>query len=127
MARTQEEKNAYQREYRNRVANACTWKYEKTKPGFLMRLYRNMKSRITGVQKRKAYLYVGKALLPKSEFYEWALASPKFHEMFARWIAAGYPRQLTPSVDRKDSDLGYEVPNMQWLTHSENSRKASQE
>jgi len=40
--------------------NAITHKYEKTKNGFLMRVYRNMRSRIAGVQKEKFHLYAGK-------------------------------------------------------------------
>lgn len=101
---------------------ACN-KYEKTKNGFLMRLYRNMKSRIEGVQWQKHHLYAGKYLLPRDEFYEWALASPKFHELFAAYEASGYERRLAPSADRVDSALGYETDNLEWTTHSENSRR----
>ncbi len=101
---------------------ACL-KYEKTKPGFLMRLYRNMKSRITGVQCKKHHLYVGKPLLPKECFYAWALASTEFHQLFATYEASGFDRKLAPSVDRKLSAHGYEVGNMEWVTHQENSRR----
>ena len=66
---TKEEKLKWQRERRKNNGNASTKKYEKTKNGFLMRCYRNMKSRITGVQKQKAHLYVGKSLLEKELFY----------------------------------------------------------
>jgi hypothetical protein len=100
--------------------------YTKTKSGFLMRAYRNMKSRVEGVQWRKAHLYAGKSLMPKDAFYEWGIASPEFHRLFADWEAAGYPRAKTPSVDRIDSALGYEPSNMQWVTHSENSRRGNQ-
>lgn len=101
---------------------ACQ-RYEKTKAGFLMRAYRNMKSRITGVQKRKHHLYVGKTLLDKADFYLWAQESAEFHRLFAAYEASGYDRKLAPSPDRLDSSRGYEAANLEWVTHSENSRR----
>ena len=90
-----------------------------------MRAYRNMQSRITGVQWRKAHLYAGKQLLPRDHFYEWAYGDQQFHMLFAIWQASGYNRKLTPSVDRVNSALGYSLDNMRWVTHSENSRGGS--
>lgn len=112
----------YVREYRKRTNNSATKRYEKTKNGFLMRCYRNMKSRVSGVQTTKYHLYKNKYLLPRESFYEWAKSSDDFHRLFDRWKAAGYNRKLTPSVNRIDPSLGYEVGNMEWITHSENSR-----
>ncbi len=112
-----------QRAYRNRTGNASTKRYERTKKGKLMRLYRNMQSRIHGVQKAKHHLYEGKSLLPKDDFYSWAISCDEFHRLFKEWVASGYDRKLTPSVDRIDSSQGYEIENMEWVTHSENSRR----
>lgn len=117
--------NKHQREKRKADGNTSTHKYEKTKKGFLMREYRNMKSRVTGVQKQKAHLYLGKPLLPREMFYAWALASPEFHSLFKAWENSHYERVLCPSVDRMDSDKGYVLSNMEWVTHSENSRRGS--
>ena len=119
------EKNRKQREYRRKNGNVCTKKYEKTKKGFLVRLYRNMKSRICGVQKEKHHLYAGKYLLDKEEFYSWALNSFAFHDLFEKWEKSNYPRKLAPSVDRINSSEGYSIENMEWTTHSENSRRGS--
>jgi hypothetical protein len=47
------------RDYRKRTRNRSTRTYEKTPKGFLMRTYRNMQSRVSGVQWRKAHLYAG--------------------------------------------------------------------
>ena len=116
---------AKQRAYRKANGNACTLKYERTKHGKLMRIYRNMKSRIEGVQWHKAHLYAGKYLLPKDEFYVWAMMSPDFHRLYAEWVESGYERKLAPSVDRKDSSIGYRPWNMEWVTHSENSRRGA--
>lgn len=115
------ERIEYQRLYRKKNGNLCTRKYEKTPSGFLMRLYRNMTSRVTGIQKKKAHLYVGKTILPREEFYRWA-DSKQFKELFKNWEASKYDRKLTPTVNRIDSSLGYQLDNIEWLTHSENSR-----
>ena len=122
---TREEQNANQREYRKSNGNACTIKYEHTKHGKLMRCYRNMKSRIEGIQWMKAHLYVGKTLLPKDEFYEWAMGCNAFHRLYLEWVESNYDRKLAPSVDRMDSKRGYEIENMEWVTHSENSRRGA--
>ena len=112
-----------QRQRRAETNNAVTKKYERTKKGKLMRLYRNMQSRVNGVQKAKHHLYKGKNLLDKDEFYNWALACREFHRLFEAWVESDYDRKLTPSVDRIDPSKGYEIGNMEWVTHSENSRR----
>ncbi len=115
----------WQRLYRKRTQNKCTKKYEKTKKGFLVRLYRNMKSRVTGVQHQKFHLYAGCSLLDKECFYQWALDSPVFHNLFTIWELSNYDRKLTPSVDRVDSNRGYSIDNMEWVTHSVNSSRGA--
>lgn len=122
---TNQQKNALQREYRLKNGNQCTHKYEKTINGFLMRKYRNMKSRVSGVQKLKFHLYKGVDLLDKDSFYEWAKKSRKFKRLFDNWIKSGYQRKLTPSVDRINPTTGYHISNMEWVTNSENSRRSS--
>jgi len=113
----------WQRKHRAKNKNADTLKYEKTKKGFLMRTYRNMLSRTNGTQKTKAHLYYGLELLNKNVFYSWALDSPEFNKLFKSWENDYYNRRLTPSIDRINSTKGYILDNVQWLTHSENSKK----
>jgi hypothetical protein len=122
---TKEQKNTWQRAYRKLRGNSDTHKYEKTIQGFLMRKYRNMQSRVTGIQKLKAHLYKNKTLLPRDKFYEWAVNQDKFHHLWAIWVNSNYDRKLCPSVDRLDSSKGYTLGNMEWVTHSENSRRGS--
>lgn len=117
--------NKKQRLRRKISNNKVILKYEKTKKGFLMRLYRNMTSRITGVQKAKYHLYQGKELLDKDVFYIWAMNNSIFHILFKNWEDSEYNRKLTPSVDRVDSSKGYNLNNMEWITHSENSKRGS--
>lgn len=117
---------AYMRVYRARSGNSATRRYEKTRRGFLMRLYRNMQSRVTGVQKEKFHLYEGKSLaVTRDQFYEWGFTSGEFHALFDAWEVSGYARSYTPSVDRINSSRGYEFDNMEWVTHSENSRRGN--
>jgi len=125
MSQTLAERAAKQRADRAANGNAHTLKYERTKGGKLMRLYRNMRSRIEGVQKAKWHLYRGKCLLGRDEFYVWALGGHGFHILFRDWVESGYQRKFAPSVDRIDSSQGYHPDNMEWVTHSENSRRGS--
>ena len=114
--------NAKRRILRKENNNAESKIYEKTMKGFLMRTYRNMQSRVTGVQKKKAHLYLGLELLPRDEFYSWALQNEDFQRLWQNWVESKHTRKLTPSVDRINSSKGYLLENMRWLTHSENSR-----
>lgn len=118
-------KNEYIREYRQRTGNAATKKYERTPKGKIMRSYRNMQSRIEGVQGHKHHLYAGKELMPREEFYAWSLSDPDFIRLYTEWVESGFDRRLSPSVDRIDASLGYVAGNVRWLTHSENSRRGT--
>lgn len=120
-----ERKNEYQRLKRKQNGNAYTNKYEKTIDGFLVRKYRNMLSRVRGVQKLKAHLYKNLYILPKKDFYYWAKHNQTFRDLFERWGKSSYDRKLCPSVDRLDSSKGYILENMEWVTHSENSRRGA--
>jgi hypothetical protein len=121
-----EQRNAWQREHRQRTANLHTKVYEKTPKGFLMRLYRNMKSRVEGVQKAKYHLYEGKQIhFSKEEFYDFALNSDTFKNLYNEYEESGFDRKLAPSIDRLDSSKGYSFDNIEWVTHSENSRRGA--
>jgi hypothetical protein len=120
-----EKYKAWRRKYRKRIGNGDSHRYEKTPNGFLMRLYRNMQSRVTGVQKLKSHLYKGKELILREVFYEWAKSNETFWLMFRTWTESGYDRKLTPTVNRKNPKIGYRLDNIEWLTHSENSRLTS--
>jgi hypothetical protein len=120
--KTREEINARQRELRKQNNNAYTKKYERTKKGFLMRKYHHMMGRVKGEAWYKCvYLWAGKEILPKSEFYDWAIAQSEFHSLFEQWEKSGHERKLCPSVDRIDSKFGYVIGNMRWITFIENA------
>jgi hypothetical protein len=111
---------ARQRAYRQKTGNKCTKKYEKSPRGFLMRTYRNMQSRVQGVQWRKAHLYEGLPILSRDAFYEWAWDDHNFWRLYKQWVQAGYERRLTPSINRIDTYKGYNIGNIEWLTFSAN-------
>jgi hypothetical protein len=118
-------KNEITRMYRFKNNNIYTRRYEKTKKGFLVRMYRNMTSRVKGVQKDYIHIYQGLDILPKEQFYEFALNNSEFHRLFKEWEDALYERRLCPSIDRIDTKFGYTLGNIQFLTMSENSSKTS--
>jgi hypothetical protein len=121
----QECRNAKQRERRKATGDQATKRYEKTKNGYLMRSYRNMLSRVTGVQHKKAHLYEGLDILTKEEFYEWSINDKTFNSLFDEYERSEYDMRLAPSVDRENSSLGYNLANMRWLPHWENSQLGS--
>jgi hypothetical protein len=111
------------RDYLKKTGNASAKKYEKTFKGFLVRLYRNMKSRITGVQKKNIKSYLGKELLDKHVFYEWALSNDDYKRLYDDYVNSNYDRKKAPSVDRIDTRYGYSIDNIQFITMSQNSGK----
>lgn len=120
-----EAKLAYQRAHRKANGYAAAHKYEKTINGFLVRVYRNMLSRVTGVQKLKKHLYLGLCILEKHTFYEFSKNDATFVKLFEEWKLADYDRRLTPSIDRINSTNGYSLDNIRWVTHSDNSREGA--
>lgn len=115
----------WRREHRKKIGNMDSKRYGKTINGFLMRAYMNMKARVTGVQKQKAHLYLGKDLLSKEEFYNFSRNDKAFLKLFKEWTMTGYDTRLSPSVNRIDSNKGYTLDNIEWITHSANSSLSS--
>jgi hypothetical protein len=119
MPDSREEKNRKQREYRIRVNNVITKRYEKTRRGFLMRVYCNLEARVTGVQPRSYTACGNRELLGREEFYAWSLDHPDFQHLFGEWEASEYDKSLTPCLDRIHYEHDYTVLNLQWVTVAE--------
>ena len=117
--------NAKQRAYRHKNKDVVSKRYEKTLNGYRMRMYRNMLSRIKGIQYKKAHLYVGKELLSKEDFYNCIDNNDDYIRIFKEYERLGYPMKFAPSIDRIDPSIGYVLSNMRIITHSENSRLGS--
>jgi hypothetical protein len=122
---SREQENKRQRERRAKNNNSVTKKYEKTKKGFLVRTYRNMLSRVTGVTKKKNHLYLGLKILDKNVFYDFSISNKEFNLLFSDWEKINYNRKFTPSIERIDSKKGYSLDNIEWITFSENCRRGN--
>lgn len=109
----------------HRTKGAAQKRYAKTPKGHLYRTYHNMKQRVCGCRARGSW--AGKELLSSEEFYGWALDHPDFKQLYAEYLASGRELRLAPSIDRIDSQRGYTLDNMRWLTQSENSRLGATE
>lgn len=105
-----------------KARNAYTKQYRKTKSGFLTRAYNNAKDRVNGISGKCPERYKGLPIMDRAVFYEWANGDPEFHRLFAEWEQSGYDTKLSPSLNRIDHSDGYVIGNVNWLTHSENSR-----
>ena len=116
----------YQRAKRKENGNIWVKNYERTKKGFLMRKYHHMKGRVEGHEYYPGvYMWAGKEILPREDFYAWAMGNKTFHLLFDAWEKSGYEKKLCPSVDRIDSDKGYIIGNIQFVTFSVNCMRGA--
>lgn len=76
-----------------------------------------MLSRVRGINDSRNY-YTGLSILDKDAFYEWALSDVGYNNLYDDWVQNDYRTDLCPSINRKDSTLGYLIPNMEWTTTS---------
>lgn len=120
MCKNTRSRAAYNKTKELRTKNAR--RYEKTPFGFLTRTYRNMLSRVTGVQKNKSHLYKGKEILAKADFLKWSLNNSSFLYLLESYRESNYDLKKCPSIDRIDSSKGYILSNMRWISLSENGR-----
>ena len=131
--RTKEEIKKYQAEWyqKNKKKHDARSKINKrnwrnTKKGWLLSKYTDIKQRCTQENGHKAHLYYGLDVMSKEEFLDWALNSVEFNHMYDEWIDSNKDRKLCPTPDRFDSSLGYTIDNLEWITHSENSRRGAE-
>lgn len=74
-----------------------------------------MLSRVRGINDPEGY-YTGLDILSKYTFYSWALSDVEYNRLYDDWVQSDYSTSLCPSINRKDSTLGYLLPNMEWTT-----------
>jgi len=105
----------------------CTTHADKaTITAFLNKMYRDMKARVTGTKRgavadRSSHIYVGKPILPKDVFMQWARNHPDFLTLYKRYVMNDFERRLAPSINRINSKKGYTLDNMEWMTSGQNS------
>ncbi len=61
------------------------------------------------------------------ELRQWFREQPSANQLYKTWVDSGYKKDLRPSVDRKDDDLGYSMDNIQLMTWGENAAKAKRD
>lgn len=87
--------------------------------------YAHMKARHEGRATHFSHCE-GKGLMSREEFFEWCKDFENMQDfltIYFEWASKGFPRDLSPSVDRIDSKLGYVAGNLQWLSFYDNSLK----
>lgn len=90
---------------------------------YLSHRYAMIKERCEG-RNRDCMRYKGKPYCTQEEWWQWCEKTySTFISLYHNWQDQGFQKKYAPSVDRIDNDGGYTPDNMQWLTHSENSRK----
>lgn len=98
----------------------------RTLEGLVKKAYVSMKARTGGKAPIKTrHLYTGLGLMPRNEFLTWALSDHTCLALYGAWVNSAYDRKLVPSIDRIDTQRGYVRGNVQWLTLSDNSKKAN--
>lgn len=87
--------------------------------------YKDMKRRVNGKTKQVSRS-LNKYICSKEAFINWCYEKnnmKKFMVLYKDWGINNYSKKFAPSIDRIDSSKGYHINNIQWLTHSQNSRK----
>jgi hypothetical protein len=87
---------------------------------FVGRMYTKIKDRVNGNGRAK---YKDLPVCTKEEFLKLAYGSLQLKKLYSDWRVCGYIHKYVPSVDRIDSEKGYTIENIQFLTLSENSKK----
>lgn len=114
---TREEKNKYDK-YRQR--NSFTRIFNHRYSGIK---HRCSKTKKDGRVQKSVY---GKKFLSKEEWNEWCYADENFKQfmnIYNNWVQNGFPKSLSPSIDRINNKKGYTYTNLQWLSQSENCKK----
>lgn len=57
------------------------------------------------------------------ELKEWFDNEKEFKKMYDNWVSSGYILNLVPTVDRLDTEKGYNLKNIQLLTFQDNSER----
>jgi hypothetical protein len=105
----------------NRIRTDLKRLRQKTKydiHSFLRVKYDKLMNRVNGHSKKR---YEGMRLIPRQEFYDWALNEKNLFYLYHNWIRGGYQLKDMPTVDRIDNNGGYVQNNIRWLTQSKNS------
>ncbi len=79
-----------------------------------------MRRRVQGKDTNRPDLYAGLPILPRDAFVSWAKNHPDFLNLYKQWFTSKFDRRLTPSINRMNSNKGYILGNIEWVTNSQN-------
>ena len=86
--------------------------------------YAGIKARCKGTGRK--YKVTGSTPLSKEQWNKWCYDKEnykKFMSYYKVWVDTGFLNKTAPSIDRIISTKGYDIGNLQWLSHSENCSK----
>lgn len=89
---------------------------------FLLMVYRKIKQRCTNPNGTGKKYYYGKNLCSKKTFIDTFIKNTKFLTLYENWKKTQIYKDV-PSIDRIDNTLGYQIDNLQFITHSNNAGK----
>lgn len=90
--------------------------YYKTPRGLLTRIYGSQRTS----SKQRGHPYPD---YTKEELFHWML-NQGLMGLHTNWVSSGYQKELSPSVDRKDSTLPYTFENIRLVTWGTNNTAA---
>ena len=91
--------------------------YVKTKKGLIFQIYSHQKSR----SKKRSHIPPN---YTKLELLNSAINSNVFIDLYNKWVASDYDKNLTPSFDRNIDSKPYSFDNCKWMTWDDNNQKA---
>jgi hypothetical protein len=118
---------AYGRELRGNAVRSPIWRARRRKEpkNFLMQVYSRMLSRVRGQHRVNAHYYKNLPIMSREDFFCWSESDEQFKKLYRSWQISGFDNQYLPTVDRLNSDKGYTLDNVEWVTYPENVRRAS--
>lgn len=85
----------------------------------ISRIFQHRYNSLVARAKRKSREY-----LSDNEYTEWINNNlDDFNRLYSNWNNNNFTRNLAPSIDRIDNNIGYIPSNMRWITQGDNSRK----
>ena len=95
----------------------CRKRFDRSREGLVKKIYRHQKAS-SAKRGHQPPSYTLEHLTAQM------LRSVDFERLYEQWVASGYDRLLSPSVDRKDNSLPYQAGNLRLVTFKENHENA---
>lgn len=97
--------------------SASSKRYRRSKKGLINQIYGSQKTR----SKKRGHKL---PTYTKKELKEWLYSETQFDALYNVWVVNDFNKNFTPSIDRKNDNIGYTMENIQLMTWEENNAKA---